>query len=61
MSVILVEKTSKRIKISLLLSSCLVILGFVTVAMIPVLGCLMILVGSIWYLSARISKWWNHG
>ena len=67
-----VEQTSKKYKLHQLLSSLLSIGSFVVVivfhsgdksnaGVVAALGTLTLLVGLIWFISARFMAWWHHG
>ena len=70
--VVTVQQTSKRVKLHMLLSTITIFLGIGLMftgtydsgvgagGLGPALGLVMIIVGLVWKVAARIMRWWHH-
>lgn len=56
-----IEKTSKPLKLHLLLSGILLIMSFVILFAQPAVGVVLMAIAVTWHLITKILIWWNHG
>ena len=63
MTTVTIQRTSKNIKAHILVSLFIMVIGFMMAGaggILGVFGFVTGMCGAVWYLVAKIAKWWNH-
>lgn len=61
--IITIQRTSKNIKAHILVSLFIMVIGFMMAGaggLLGIVGFMTGVCGVIWFISAKIARWWNH-